>query len=326
MATAEQIKALLASYAEGDESRFFAVSMQVAAHAARKGQAKLAEEIRTLVDRAKERRAASETSRTVPITRAIGELSGILAACYPKTRLSDMVLDPEIKDRLRRVIVEYRQQHKLRGRGLSARRKLLLVGPPGSGKTMTASALAGELNLPLLTVQLHVVITKFMGETAAKLRLVFDQIAKVRAVYFFDEFDAIGGHRDRPNDVGEIRRVLNSFLQFIEQDDSDSLVLAATNHVGMLDRALFRRFDDVVQYMPPNPALVRELIENRLAMFGVQRLEWGQIVGSAEGLSYAEIARACEDAARRTVLEDDELVSTESLLAAVREKQKLHKL
>lgn len=326
MATAEQIKALLTSYADGDDSRFFAVSMQLAAHAARKGQGKLAESIRALVDRAKERRAESEVTRPVPMTRAGGELSGILAACYPKTRLSDMVLDPEIKEGLHRVIVEYRQQHKLRSHGLSARRKFLLVGPPGSGKTMTASALAGELSLPLLSVQLHVVITKFMGETAAKLRLVFDQMAKVRAVYFFDEFDAIGGHRDQSNDVGEIRRVLNSFLQFIEQDDSDSLILAATNHAGMLDRALFRRFDDVVQYHPPTPALARELIENRLAVFGVKRLEWGQVVGTAEGLSYAEIVRACEDAARRAVLEDADGISTASLLAALREKQKFHKL
>jgi SpoVK/Ycf46/Vps4 family AAA+-type ATPase len=326
MATAEQIKALLTSYAEGDDSRFLAVSMQLAAHAARKGQQKFADQIRTLVDRAKERRAESRVTHPVPINRASGELAGILAVCYPKTRLSDMVLAGGIKETLQRVISEYRQQHKLRSHGLSARRKLLLVGPPGSGKTMTASALAGELNLPLMSVQLHVVITKFMGETAAKLRLVFDQMAKTRGVYFFDEFDAIGGHRDQPNDVGEIRRVLNSFLQFIEQDDSDSLILAATNHAGMLDRALFRRFDDVVQYDPPTPALARELIENRLAVFGVKKLDWDQVVGAVDCLSYAEIVRACEDAARRSVLDDADGISTCSLLAALNEKRKFHKL
>jgi SpoVK/Ycf46/Vps4 family AAA+-type ATPase len=236
-----------------------------------------------------------------------------------------MVLNPEIKDRLSRVISEYRQQHKLRSRGLSARRKLLLIGPPGSGKTMTASALAGELNLPLLMIQLHAVITKFMGETAAKLRLVFDQMAKVRGVYFFDEFDAIGGNRDLPNDVGEIRRVLNSFLQFIEQDDSDSLIIAATNHVGMLDRALFRRFDDVVQYESPTPQLARELIENRLAAFGINKIDWVQVIGTVDGLSYAELVRACEDAARRAVLEDADGVDTSSLLAALREKKRFQK-
>src|SRR5689334_3496967 len=102
MATAEQLKALLNSYAEGDEARFFAISMQVAAHVARKGQKKLAEEIRALIDKAKERQAGVSSMRAVPIARAAGELSGILAASYPKTRLSDMVLDPQIKERLGR--------------------------------------------------------------------------------------------------------------------------------------------------------------------------------------------------------------------------------
>ena len=102
--------------------------------------------------------------------------------------------------------------------GLAPRRKLLLVGPPGTGKTLTASVLAGELGLPLLQVRLDGLITKFMGETAAKLRQIFDATGRTRGVYFFDEFDAIGSQRGLANDVGEIRRVLNSFLQMIEQD------------------------------------------------------------------------------------------------------------
>jgi SpoVK/Ycf46/Vps4 family AAA+-type ATPase len=100
----------------------------------------------------------------------------------------------------------------LRSHGLSARRKLLLVGPPGSGKTITAAALAGELILPPLVVRFDAVITKFMGETAAKLRQIFDATVTTKGVYLFDEFDAIGSDRAEPNDVGEIRRVPNSFL------------------------------------------------------------------------------------------------------------------
>ena len=154
-----------------------------------------------------------------------------------------MVLAEPARKSLERVIVEYRQQAKLRSHGLSARRKLLLVGRPGCGKTMTASALAGELNLPLLSVRLDGLITQYLGESAAKLRQVFDSMTVKCGVYLFDEFDAIGSDRARPNEVGEIRRVLNSFLQFVEADDSDSLILAATNQVEVLDPALFRRFD-----------------------------------------------------------------------------------
>ncbi len=326
MATAEQLKALLKSYAEGDDERFIVISMQVASHAARKGQGKFALELRALIDQAKLRQSTSKLQRPVPIARAAGELSGLLSATYPKVRLADMVLAKTTEGQLVRVVQEYRQQHKLRARGFSARRKLLLVGPPGSGKTMTASAVAGELNMPLLAIQLHAVITKFMGETAAKLRLIFDAMHQTRGVYLFDEFDAIGGARDFANDVGEIRRVLNSFLQFSEQDDSDSIIIAATNHVGMLDTALFRRFDDVVRYELPSPDLAKQLIENRLSIFGVHAVRWDEVLPHVEGLSYAELSRACDDAARRAILSDTTEISTESFVAALRERRDINKL
>jgi SpoVK/Ycf46/Vps4 family AAA+-type ATPase len=323
MATAEQIKALLKSYAERDDDRFIAVSMQVAAHAARKGQAKLAQELRTLVDQAKIRRTSSLPDKPVPIARASGELAGLLSAAYPKIRLSDMVLPEKTSSQLHRIVLEYRQQYKLRQHNLSARRKLLLVGPPGSGKTMTASALAGELNIPLLAVQLHAVITKFMGETAAKLHLIFDAMTSTRGVYLFDEFDAIGGSRDLKNDVGEIRRVLNSFLQFIEQDDSDSIIVAATNHMGMLDNALFRRFDDVTRYDVPSSSLAQALIQNRLSIFETSKLVWHDILQAANGLSYAELSRACDDAARVAILDDSKAIAHDVLVNALAERREI---
>ena len=261
----------------------------------------------------------------MPIARATGELAGLLSATYPKVYIGDMVLSEQAEDQLSRVIQEYRQQHKLRAHGLSARRKLLFVGPPGSGKTMTASALAGELNMPLLAVQLHAVITKFMGESTAKLRLIFDAMHETRGVYLFDEFDAIGGARDLPNDVGEMRRILNSFLQFLEQDESDSIVIAATNHESMLDAALFRRFDDVIRYGLPSPQLAKRLFENRLSVFGVQMIRWKDVLDIAEGLSYAELARACDDAAQRAVLSDSTAITTENLLSALSERRNINR-
>lgn len=320
MATAEQLKALLKSYAEGDDERFITISLQVAAHSARKGQGKLALELRELIDEAQARRAIKPGP--VPITRVSGELGQLLSASFPKVRLSDMVLAPEIAQRLDRIVREYRQQHKLRTHGLSAPRKFLLVGPPGSGKTMSASALAGELKLPLMAVQFHGLLTKFMGEAAAKLRLVFDAMHKTKAVFLFDEFDAIGSKRVLTNDVGEIRRVLNSFLQFLEQDDSESLIVAATNHLDMLDHALFRRFDDVIHYGLPSPNLAQDLIANRLAVFGVNSLDWNQVKQSADQLSFADLARACDDAARRAVLDDSAVISTPQLIQSLEGRRK----
>lgn len=323
MATADQIKALLRSYAEGDGEQFLTVSMQVAAHAARKGQSRLAQELRELIDEAKRRASQPISHATVPIARPLGELADLIHASYPKTRLVDMILAVPGRQSLARVLTEYRQQDKLRLHGMSARRKLLMVGPPGSGKTMTAAALAGELKLPLLGVRLDGLITKFMGETAAKLRQVFDAMMTTRGVYLFDEFDAIGGDRGRRNDVGEMRRVLNSFLQFLEADDSDSLILAATNHQEILDSALFRRFDDVIHYGLPTPEQVEQLIQNRLNAFDLRGVNWEKVRSAAAGLSCAEVTRASIDAAKSAVLRDDSKITTQELLGTLLERSNI---
>lgn len=323
MATAEQLKALVRSFGAGDQATFLAVAMQVAAYAARQGHGKLAEELRALVDDVKARAAAPERpDAPTPLVQPRGELAGILFVEYRSTRLGEMVLQATVRRKLDRVLREHRQSAKLHAHGLAPRHRLLLVGPPGSGKTMTAAALAGEMSLPLFTIQLDGVITKFMGETAAKLRLVFDAIRTTRGVYLFDEFDAIGGRRTASNDVGEIRRVLNSFLLFLEQERSDSLVVAATNHPELLDRALFRRFDDVIEYGAPAGASIDRTVRAKLGAFDVSGLGWKRVRTAARGLSYADITKGCEDALKEAVLVGGRKVSTRSLLAAFRERRR----
>ena len=323
MATAEQLKALLKSHVAGDEERFRAVALQIAANSAKVGNTHLAGELRTLLDQARRAQAPASLARAVPIARPAGELAGLVAASYPATKLGDMVLADPVADRLAEVVRQYRQRDTLRHHGLSPKRKVLLVGPPGCGKTMSASALAGECGLPLMFVQLHALITKYMGETAAKLHLVFDAMGATRGVYLFDEFDAIGATRTARNDVGEARRVLNSFLQFMERDDSDSIVVAATNFVGMLDDALFRRFDDVIEYALPTPAVRRELVQNRLSAFGLSAVSWQSVARAAAGLSHAEIARASDDSAKAAVLDGRTDLGTSDIEAALAARKRM---
>lgn len=323
MATAQQLKALIESYTDQDPDRFLAVASQVAAHAARSGKQRLADELRKLIDEARRRQAGiADRALSIPIAQPTGELTGLVAAAFPKTRLTDMVLESELAERLRRVVLEYRQVDRLHSHGLAPRRKLLLLGPPGSGKSMTAAALAGELHLPLLTVQFHTLITKFMGETAAKLHLIFDSMVKSRGVYLFDEFDAIGAHRHSGGDVGEIRRVLNSFLVFLEQDSSLSVIVAASNLEGSLDNALFRRFDDTLRYGLPSAAMARRLIENRLSSFDVRRLGWETVIEAARRMTHADIVKACEDAAKDAVLDERKGIRTRELECALLRRRK----
>lgn len=189
---------------------------------------------------------------------------------------------------------------------------------------MTAAALAGELGLALFTIQLDGLITKYMGETAAKLRLVFDAMQATRGVYLFDEFDALGGQRGGANDVGEIRRVLNSFLQFLETDESDSLVVAATNHVKLLDRALFRRFDSVLEYELPSQQVATQVMRARLGLLDTSQVDWADAAAAAETLSHAEITHACEQAAKNAILAHTTSVRNEELDAALRERRATH--
>ena len=322
MSAARHMIALLKSHLEGDDKEVLSVAMQAAAHEARLGHAGIALQLRNLIDESKLRSAlAQKRPGQLVVLEPRGELANLLLVQMPTIRLSDMAMPEVLAERLKRVLLEQRQQKKLREHGLSPRRKLLFIGPPGSGKTMTASALAGELHLPLFTIMLEGLITKFMGETAAKLRLVFDAIRQTPGVYLFDEFDALGAHRSQSNDVGEIRRVLNSFLQLLEKDDSQSIVVAATNHPEMLDRALFRRFDDVIEYVLPDTTLAEEILRRKLAMFQTTDLDWPQVLPDAEGLSHAELARASEEAAKRAVLGGSTRITTATLLAALRERK-----
>jgi SpoVK/Ycf46/Vps4 family AAA+-type ATPase len=323
MATADQVKALVRSHAAGDESSFYSVALQVAARAAQGGQTKFASELRTLIDAAKAANGQpGRGPRPVPVTQPRGELAGLLSVTYPESRMDDLIVDSGVRDRLERVLTEQRQSDRLRQHGYEPLRRLLLVGPPGTGKTMTAHVLAGELHLPLFLIRLEALITKFMGETASKLRMVFDAVESTRGVYLFDEVDALAGDRAGSNDVGEIRRVLNSFLQFLDSDTSSSLVVAATNHPQLLDRAVFRRFDSVVEYPLPTNDVALEVVRHRLSTLKTAEVDWDQVEVVAVGLSHAELTLACELAAKETILAGGETVTTEMLTTAMKERRR----
>ena len=317
MATAEQVKSLIKSHFSEDAERFYSIALQVAAHEARQGHTALAHDLRDIVDMERKKKGP----RIISFPQ---DLKGLVLTEEPSTPLHAMVMPSHISERLTRIAHEYRQQEKLKSHGLKHRRKILLIGSPGTGKTMTAKVLAKELHLQLHTIQVDRLVTKFMGETSAKLRQIFDLIQEELGVYLFDEFDAIGGDRSNDNDVGEMRRVLNAFLQFIEQDTSDSLIIAATNNPKLLDHALFRRFDDVLYYEKPDADQRKALISNVLGTFMASRFTWKQVVAESEGLSHAEIDHACRDAIKNAILADRNKISATQLLITLHERQGTH--
>ncbi|MBR8665885.1 ATP-binding protein [Bacillus paralicheniformis] len=316
MATADQIKMLIKSHFENDEDRFKTLVLQLAAYEAKNGHQSFARDIRDLVEKSKVK------TNVIPFNRKLDDL---IITDLSEKKLLELVVSKDIKSRIERILLEYWQKDKLKKHGLKNRRKILLAGEPGTGKTLTASVLAGETKLPLCTIVMDKLVTKYMGETSVKLRQIFDFISSNPAVYLFDEFDTIGTERSLDNDVGEIRRILNSFLQFIEQDNSESIIVAATNNPKLLDQALFRRFDDVIHYTLPDNDQIGRLIKNNIGRYKTKNLSLNKVVESAYGLSHAEISMATNDSVKEAILLDLESIDEDLLIKMIKERKDAYK-
>jgi AAA+ superfamily predicted ATPase len=320
VSSSKQILALIKSRSEGDEEAFYSIALQIAASEARQGRRQVADELRSEIDKA---RAAHSRGASVPIQFATprGNIEGLVEMRVPRFKLKDVVLATELLARFEDILRQQRRRDWLREHGRVPSRRVLFVGPPGSGKTMTAEAVAGELQLPLFVIRLEGLITRFMGDTASKLRLIFDEIKKHRGVYLFDEFDAVGGHRTATNDVAEMRRVLNSFLQLMEEGNStDSIILCSTNHPGLLDRALLRRYDQVLEFDAPTDEQIKKLISSNMAPIKAKALAWKKLLPEAHGLSQAEVVRAVDDAVKTAILDQRAFLSTDDISARLRER------
>lgn len=323
VSNARQILAMLRCRAAGDDEQFFTIALQVAAAEARQGHRTLAEGIRDAVEKARAHSGFGQTV-TVPFAAPRGDLADLIELRNPSHRLDDVVLNVQPRGQIDDLIREQTRRDWLREHGKTPSQRILFVGPPGSGKTMTAEALAAALKLPLFVIRLEVLITRFMGETAAKLPLVFDETAKRRGVYLFDEFDAVGGHRSASNDVAEMRRVLNSFLQFMEEPNAtDSLIASATNHPDLLDRALLRRFDLVLQFDMPTDEQIRQIIKSYLRPLKHPKLAWKQIVEAGRDLSQSELARATEKAVKTAILDERDRLATSDIVRALNERREM---
>lgn len=298
MATGEQIKTLIKAHYAQDNERFKTAALRIAASETKSGHTTLGREITGMVDAA---------SKSKPNVINFANKDGLFTVSFPDVRLQDLVVSENVEERLERLLTEYKQRAKLASYGLSCRRKVLLEGEPGTGKTMTASVIAHELDMPLFVVQTDKLITKYLGETSARLRQIFEAIAATRGVYLFDEFDAIGADRSRDNEVGEMRRILNSFLQFIEGDISDSIIVAATNNRKMLDQALFRRFDDVLHYELPTVGEVKRIVANRAGAYDPTFELGDDTAARLSQLCQADITRICSDAIKEALLTDSSL-------------------
>jgi SpoVK/Ycf46/Vps4 family AAA+-type ATPase len=304
--------ALIRSHLKNDDAQFRNIALQVSAVEAKNGHTVLSRSIRDLLNQ------ELPSVKTFQLGSRFKDVEGLLLPMVPTESMSDLVADDEVMDKLNRVVKEYAMRDELHRYGLVNRRKLMLYGEPGTGKTMSASALAQELNLPLFVVRTEKVVSKFLGETGLKLGHIFDHIREVQGLYLFDEFDAIGCQRGQENEVGEQRRILNTFLQLLERDSSESFIVAATNTIEAIDKAMFRRFDDVVHYALPTSSQRMRLLREYLYM--AKELNFDEIEPMLRGLSHADIKMVCADVLKESLINNKPITAQ-----LVKEEVNLHR-
>ena len=236
----------------------------------------------------------------------------------PVRRLEDVVLSEANSSLLDELLEEYHRVEILKSHGLRPSDRLLFCGPPGCGKTVTAEVIASELGLPLVIVRIDSVVSSYLGETASNLRQVFDFASSFPTVTLFDEFDALAKERSDASDHGELKRVVNAFLQMLDDYGGKSLLIGATNHERILDTAVWRRFDEVLIFEMPNLKQLRRLLAVKLR--GIRREfnpEDSRIAGLFKGMSHADVERVVRRAAKDMILAGQEFMTERHLTSAI---------
>lgn len=318
MATGETLRQLVASHQVRNDEAFRAAVLRLISEEQQRHHHALARELERLLAVESEVRPGLEvTQQFQELPRDRERQTLLLEVRSPQRYLADVVLDDETRQSLLEAIEEYRRDDLLRAYGLRPKSRLLFYGPPGCGKTICAEVFATEIGLPLLYTRFDGLVSSYLGETAANLRRVFDYAARGHWVLFFDEFDAIGKSRDDTGEHGELKRVVNSFLQLLDTFHTTSYFIAATNHEGLLDSALWRRFDDVLYFGPPSQSQALQLVERRLAAYPHPRVNLARFVTHLVGLSYADIEHVCTEAIKRSILDGKEALDSIALKQAL---------
>ena len=329
MARADLLKQLFRAYRNNDRDSFMDAAHAVVEEERKKHHGILASELLRILNNGAVTASPSLLGPFQPPPRDQEKRTPLLEIRHPSRYFRELMLDSVNKELLLKVMREFSEWDVLEVNGLLPSHKLLFCGPPGCGKTMTAEVIASELGMPLLYVRFDAVVSSLLGETASNLRKVFEYIQQDTWVILFDEFDAIGRSRDDITEHGEIKRVVNSFLQMLDNFQGRALIIAATNFEEALDPALWRRFDEIVRFERPTPCQIEEMMKARLASVRSRNVSVKKYGPELTGATFSDVQRVCLDVLKMCALDGRTQMQAADIKMALknesRRKQVMHK-
>ena len=322
MNSAETYRKIFAAFASGTKDDFFKVAQEIIEEEERKHNNKLAKDLRRILYNGNKAKNYSERyKKALQIPRDAERGLPLIEIRECDKDWSEIILEDEIEKSLIRVILENQKRELLEVNGLKPKMKLLLFGPPGCGKTLAAEVLSTVIGWPMVYVRFDGLISSYLGETASNMRKIFDFIEQGQWVVLFDEFDAIGKERDSPFEHGEIKRVVNSFLQMLDNFKGESIIIAATNHQHLLDPALWRRFDELAYFGFPDGNRRIGIFKKYLRAIKTTNIDLEYFADKTDGMSPADIEAICLNAMKEVVLSNKKSL-TKTVLEGYVEKQK----
>jgi len=323
----QTLRKLIRAIASRSNDDLDRIAFQIVRDEKRVGHNRLAEELDNII---RKQASADEDASKAPIEDSLktGELTELprsrryrdpLATILPYDQLEHhMVLPPAIEAKFKRIEQEYAARQRLAKHGMTPRKKILLFGPPGCGKTLGAKRLAWNLGLPLMKIRFDSLVSSYFGESSSNLRNVFDASAANPCVLLLDECDFLARSRHQANDIGEASRIVNTMLLLLDEYESPGLFIATTNVASMLDTAIFRRFDEAFEVPLPSDKEIERLLHHALSSMDVDpKVNWVELAASMDGFSAAKVVKLARDAAKLAILDNRCRVETRDLEQAL---------
>jgi AAA+ superfamily predicted ATPase len=323
MARADLLKRLFSSFKIDDKESFYNIANEIIEDERKKNHGILADELRMILTKNNSiyKKGLNQFKDTGP--KDSDKDVPLVEILYPDKYFSELILPESKKETLELIVRDFINWDVLMSNGVFPSRKILFYGHPGCGKTIAAQALASEIGVPVMYVRFDAVVSSFLGETASNLRKVFDYAKNDSWVIFFDEFDAIGRSRSDSTEHGELKRVVNTFLQQLDNFHGRSLIVAATNYEKSLDYAIWRRFDETICFELPSNEEIIKLLNLKLKNIKGPTQILDQYIGDMKGFTHSDVERVCQTIRKQCILEGRKLFTRNDIEYAVKKQSVL---